>query len=395
MKAVMELFVSWLILVVVSSIAECRVNLSRHWWQNKDQDPFGTLADSLQLHLPSELHRYDPLEPASSDAPNRVEELSEEFLEKHRCFCTPLASCPAEKISRFQSSEQCSSGEVCCTVAFGYVPGCGQLPRSPSPTQGVVRSSAPWVATLLLPTDGGYILLCSGTLIHAQVVLTAARCVTNLGEERRSLQVRLGDQDLLEDTDAVKHQQIPVETIVVHHNYSQVEKHHDLALLFLSRPSKLRAGLDTICVGDGSANLQTDRQCMSAAHGIKGFETSQASSDNLQLFQVAQTSISHNDCQESLRTYPKYPGFNLHDTFICARSSACDMKNDRAGSPLTCLDPKTGKHWLFGITSWAIGCSGQGKPGVFTRVDRFYPWLDYMVTKYFSYIESYFGFNQV
>ena len=57
------------------------------------------------------------------------------------------------------------------------VPQCLIANNEPVFSQSVRDSNAPWMAALLEKVPNGYIFVCGGSLIHQQVVLTAARCV--------------------------------------------------------------------------------------------------------------------------------------------------------------------------------------------------------------------------
>jgi len=263
----------------------------------------------------------------------------------------------------------------------------------PQPRQlGVRDSSAPWAAALLEAVPNGYIFVCGGTLIHQQVVLTAARCVDKLGERRKNMVVRLGERDLLNDSEIPAHVELQVKDFLVHQNYSSQERYNDLALLFLAQPVTLSPHIDTICV-----RPETSGQggCSIDSYGIQSAGNPN-SAFNLRLRRADQTPISFHNCEGILRQSSKGPRFNLHPSFTCTRSDlTCDLGEDRAGSPLTCADPEVGEHQLHGVVAWGVGCGAEQKPGVYTSVAKFFGWVDYHVTDYFGYIESYFGFNQV
>lgn len=123
---------------------------------------------------------------------------------------------------------------------------------------------------------------------------------------------------------------------------------------------------------------------------------STGSSDfDLRLREAAQTPISSIDCQRALRG-PGNAFFQLHPGFLCTQSDVtCDLGDDTSGSSMTCADLSAGEHRLRGVLAWGVGCGSQQTPGVYTDVQDYYSWLDFHVTNYFRYIESYFGFSQV
>ena len=58
-------------------------------------------------------------------------------------------------------------------------------------------------------------------------------------------------------------------------------------------------------------------------------------------------------------------GFSNGGTDACSADS---------GGPLTCQT--NGKHVLHGVVSWGIGCGKKHKPGVYTNVKEYLPWIE-------------------
>ncbi len=54
-----------------------------------------------------------------------------------------------------------------------------------------------------------------------------------------------------------------------------------------------------------------------------------------------------------------------------------------SGGPLFTVGAN-GKYVVHGLTSWGEGCARKGKPGVYTRVASFAPWIQSFVDKYAS-----------
>ena len=51
-------------------------------------------------------------------------------------------------------------------------------------------------------------------------------------------------------------------------------------------------------------------------------------------------------------------------------------QGDSSG-PFVAAD-SSGKMTLIGVTSWGIGCAQKRKPGVYTKVVDFVPWIEKM-----------------
>ncbi|CAG0893912.1 unnamed protein product [Darwinula stevensoni] len=92
----------------------------------------------------------------------------------------------------------------------------------------------PWMAAILKAPENTF--LCSGTLISAWAVLTAATCVN--GINKRFLRVRLGDWDLKDESSAEYHPTLeaPVGDVRAHPKWNPGTKAFDLAVLILEWP---------------------------------------------------------------------------------------------------------------------------------------------------------------
>lgn len=70
--------------------------------------------------------------------------------------------------------------------------------------------------------------------------------------------------------------------------------------------------------------------------------------------------------------------FSFH---FCILDGSSDLLNPRlqgdSGGPFVAEDclSKTSRYRLLGVVSWGTGCAMAKKPGVYTKVSRFLPWI--------------------
>ncbi|XP_070494752.1 transmembrane protease serine 9-like [Chironomus tepperi] len=89
---------------------------------------------------------------------------------------------------------------------------------------------------------------CGGSLIADDVVLTAAHCVNR--EKDQPTIIRLGrtSLDLTDEYDETEAQDIDIDTIEIHPNYTRSTRHNDIALIKLRSPVEFSDSVSTICL---------------------------------------------------------------------------------------------------------------------------------------------------
>ena len=70
-------------------------------------------------------------------------------------------------------------------------------------------------------------------------------------------------------------------------------------------------------------------------------------------------------------------------TFLCAgwEEGAMDACSGDSGGPLV-VTRGDGRAEVIGIVSWGIGCGVKGRPGVYTRVSQYVPWIESKIKEY-------------
>ncbi|KAG8507990.1 Urokinase-type plasminogen activator [Galemys pyrenaicus] len=164
-----------------------------------------------------------------------------------------------------------------------------------------------------------------------------------------------------------------VEQLIFHEDYSSetLAHHNDIALLKIrtstgqcAQPSRT---IQTICLPPERGDDLFGTSCE-----ISGFGKENPN-DYLYPEQLKMTVVklvSYEECQQ-----PHYYGSEVTDKMLCAADPQweTDSCQGDSGGPLVCSIH--GRLTLTGIVSWGSGCAMKDKPGVYTRVSRFLPWI--------------------
>jgi secreted trypsin-like serine protease len=212
---------------------------------------------------------------------------------------------------------------------------------------------------------------CGGTVIAASWVLTAAHCTVDPSDgsnvSPQSIDVLTGRSDL----NAAGGQRLHIVEIVRHSGWNFNDMHNDIALLRLDSPTNAPAqGL----IQQGQYQLW-DAGSTAWATGW-GATAGNGGVFPARLRQVTVPMVSDDDCADS------YPVDGLAGTFhrgtmVCAGvmpGGGRDTCQGDSGGPLVVSGP--GGGWLqVGITSWGEGCAEPNRPGVYTRLAVYSPWV--------------------
>ncbi|XP_031634374.1 melanization protease 1-like [Contarinia nasturtii] len=215
---------------------------------------------------------------------------------------------------------------------------------------------------------------CAGSLINDRFVLTAASCVS----VSTSLLVRLGEWDTRYDLDeqdgqtADPVQDIHVEERFMHQNYDRNSHENDIALLYLKQSVKDSRWIIPICLPtlEDLVNKNYNGESMAVA----GWGEKEDGSRSFVKLKAELDVTSIDKCKTAYETQT-----TITDKQICAynnRGQTNVCKGD-GGSPLMYMHKMDSTHayyFVAGVMSFGSKAC-KDRPGVFTRVDKYLPWI--------------------
>ncbi|XP_022116243.2 CLIP domain-containing serine protease 2 isoform X1 [Pieris rapae] len=243
----------------------------------------------------------------------------------------------------------------------------------------------PWMVLLSYQTGRGIKLSCGGTLITEWYILTAAHCVTFLGNKLQLEGVILGEHDVRQNPDcervdgelmcAPPARNVTIDRVISHPGYNPQTLYDDIALVRLSEPADFSLdSMKGVCLP-----ITPELQNMNLA-GLQGIVAGWgATEDGLQspvLLSVALPMISNRECQNIYNGSP-----HIYDRQICAGGvQDKDSCGGDSGGPLMYpgrTDLTGGVRYVqHGIVSYGSKrCGIGGYPGVYTRISYYMEWI--------------------
>ncbi|XP_062926788.1 chymotrypsin-C [Mobula hypostoma] len=240
--------------------------------------------------------------------------------------------------------------------------------------------SWPWQVSLQERRQGSksYSHICGGTLIHSHWILTAAHCFQKgkrKAVDTANWRIVLGKHNLnhSERTEKIYR----VKRIYRHERFyypRHSEIDNDIALVRSAVAISQNNYIRYACMPKKDIRLQSGQPCWAT-----GWGATRVQKENVVLSEVLNQArmpiIDHQTCKMK-----KFWGDRVRSTMICAglkdiEGSPAACQGD-SGGPLLCQN-SSGKWEVHGVVSFGpMGCIGENKPSVFTRITAYLPWIE-------------------
>ncbi|XP_019765267.2 trypsin-1 [Dendroctonus ponderosae] len=223
----------------------------------------------------------------------------------------------------------------------------------------------PWLAAFYHPEDyeqRSEQQFCGGAVITDNHILSAAHCFQ--GESPQNIKVRLGEYDFSKSNET-RFRDYDVAEIINHENFDYSTYENDIAIVRLAEPTSFNSYIWPICLPPTGVNFE-DETVVVAGWGYKKYGVASFSE---MLLQVSIPVWNQQKCVDSfLQRITEYN--------ICAAAyeGGKDSCQGDSGGPLMYQLPN-GRWVTIGVVSWGLECGNVGSPGIYTRVNRYLPWI--------------------
>jgi trypsin len=201
---------------------------------------------------------------------------------------------------------------------------------------------------------------CAGSVVHPQVVVTAAHCIEPIRQKGSDFPLVVTAPNAASHLDPVG-----TRASVVRGAYNAATHNNDIAVLLLNRPLE---GVEPIKMAMPGTRLSRGEQLQIAGWGLLSENSLEISP---YLMEATVGFVDNSECNKILGMG------KITDNMICAGDliNGRDACQGDSGGPLLAYNSETGEQELLGVVSWGIGCGRIGLPGVYSSVPYFESWI--------------------
>merc|ERR1719233_22360 len=218
------------------------------------------------------------------------------------------------------------------------------------------KNEYPWLVRLVYRSGS---LLCGGSLISSNTVLTAAHCY----EDPSSIRAVVQDHDVTQDDGEIM---IDISLFITHPNYVISTSEFDFGIVRLVQHVTFTKTLSPVCLPRSGQNYE-QREAVVTGWGT--LESFGSLPDILQEVEV--TILTNKQCT----TNTQYLPFQITDDMICAAKPGKDSCQGDSGGPLLGYEGGGRYFSVVGLVSWGYGCALPDAPGVYARVSNQLDWI--------------------
>ncbi|XP_045508662.1 trypsin-like [Colias croceus] len=256
---------------------------------------------------------------------------------------------------------QCGTRTVDFNLRRGKIVGGSEAPYGAFPWQVEIQ--------MLDPDKLVFGHHCGGAVIAERLVLSAAHCFDKHPLQLEHIRIVVGEHRLkVQD----KHEnRYLAEKVVPHPEFRKNGPHsNDIALLLVARSSgvQFNTHVRPICLPSGTET--TGQWCAVSGWGHQG-ETNDNFAPVLRAAAVPILDLA--TCRKDQVLGGRQQA--ILDSMLCAGvlSGGVDACHGDSGGPLACIADN--KWHIYGVVSWGSGCARRARPGVYTRVVSYLPWI--------------------
>merc|ERR1711942_641418 len=285
--------------------------------------------------------------------------------------------CCADPSQPFQSSPAPPAATQAPTPAPTPAPEdrCGVTTQNNRIVGGSEARQGAWPWAVILGRSrfgGGFQVMCGGTLVDEDTIVTAAHCFDSVPGQQGPNMVRLGDHDITTTGDGATPVDISIARSIQHPGWNSNTLSDDIAIVKLSRPVTYSRNIRRACLPDSYKGQDLPSLLRSSPPTIIGWgSTFSGGGPQNRLRQAKVPMVTQQTCASA---YAAISRVTIGATKLCAGDGRRDTCNGDSGGAL--LSNVLGNSYaVVGVTSFGVDCAREDFPGVYTRVDQYLPWI--------------------
>ncbi len=213
---------------------------------------------------------------------------------------------------------------------------------------------------------------CGGSLIKADVVLTAAHCVPNTSASE--VDIILGTNILASDGQ-FSGIRMNLADIEDHEDYDPNTNDNDIALLHVAGP--IPETVRTMRTATVATPALDQRYAFTGGDAVVvGWGLTQEGGGTTPVLMRVWLDVQSNDlCEDNYQA--QFPSISITDNMLCAGVTGGGMDSCQGDSGGFLGAPLGDAEYVqLGVVSWGIGCARPDLFGVYTRVGNYAEWIE-------------------